>query len=155
LASKSFALDTALIRAHEIEIKLKAAEEKLNVAKEKMKSQGQLLDSAQQVLSKREFSSLAVISSAVANVMAPVKNHIPEFDAKLLRKDFTVDDAEQAPLVDSDYDTAQHFVSLYDFSALAEPMITIVLLLCNLSSVGYNKLLLTYENIHLVRTNTL
>jgi hypothetical protein len=78
------------------------------------------LDSTQQMLSKREFSSLAVMSSAVANAMALVKNHIPDFDAEILRKDFTVDDAEQAALVNSDYDTAQHFVSLYDFSVLAE-----------------------------------
>jgi Ser/Thr protein kinase RdoA (MazF antagonist) len=78
------------------------------------------LDSTQQMLSKREFSSSAMMSSAVANAMALVKNHIPDFDAEILHKDFTVDDAEQAALVNSDYDTAQHFVSLYDFSALAE-----------------------------------
>jgi hypothetical protein len=47
LTSKSPALDTAVIREHEMEIKLKAAEEKLKVVEEKMKSQGQLLDSAQ------------------------------------------------------------------------------------------------------------
>jgi hypothetical protein len=61
-----------------------------------------------------------VISSAVANAMALVKNHLPEFDAEILHRDFTVDDAEHTTLVDSAYDTAQHFVSLYDFSALAE-----------------------------------
>jgi hypothetical protein len=80
-----------------------------------MTSQGQLLDSAQQVLSKREFSS-----SVVTNAMALVKNHIPDFDVDILRKDFTVDDAEQTVLVDSNYDTAHHFVSLYDFSVLPE-----------------------------------
>jgi hypothetical protein len=73
------------------------------------------LDSAQQVLSKREFSS-----SVVTNAMALVKNHIPDFDVDILRKDFTVDDAEQTVLVDSTYDTAHHFVSLYDFSVLPE-----------------------------------
>jgi hypothetical protein len=67
------------------------------------------------MLSKREFSS-----SAVANAMALVKNHMPEFDTEILRKDFTVDDTERAALVDNAYDTAQHFVSLYDFSTLAE-----------------------------------
>jgi hypothetical protein len=61
-----------------------------------------------------------VISLAVANAMALVKNHIPDYDAEILRKDFTVDDAERAALVDCAYYTAQHFVSLYDFSALAE-----------------------------------
>jgi hypothetical protein len=90
------------------------------VAKEKMKTQGQLLDSAEQMLSKREFSSSAVISSTVANAMALVKNHMPEFDTKILCKDFTIDDMERVALVDNAYDTAQHFVSLYDFSALAE-----------------------------------
>jgi hypothetical protein len=52
--------------------------------------------------------------------VALVKNHIPEFDTEILHKDFTVDDMERATLVDSAYDTAQHFVSLYGFSALAE-----------------------------------
>jgi hypothetical protein len=61
-----------------------------------------------------------VTTSVVANAMALVKNQIPEFDAEILRKDFTVDDAERAVLVDSAYDTAHHFVSLYDFSALAK-----------------------------------
>jgi hypothetical protein len=70
LTSKSSALDTAVIREHEMEIKLKAAKEKLKAAKEQIKSQGQVLDTAQEALSKREFSS-----SAVANAMALVKNH--------------------------------------------------------------------------------
>jgi chromosome segregation ATPase len=46
LASKSSALDTVVIQEHEMEIKLKAAEEKLKAAEEKIKSQGQLLNSA-------------------------------------------------------------------------------------------------------------
>jgi hypothetical protein len=120
LASKSSALDTAVIREHQMEIKLKVAKEKLKVAEEKMKTQGQLLDSAQQALSKKEFSSSAVISLAVANAIALVKNHMPEFDTEVLCKDFTIDDTERASLVDSACDTAQYCVSLYDFSALAE-----------------------------------
>jgi hypothetical protein len=52
--------------------------------------------------------------------MALVKNHMLEFDTEILRKDFTIDDAGQEVLVDSAYDTAQYFVSLYEFSALAE-----------------------------------
>jgi hypothetical protein len=120
LASKSSTLDIAMIRDHEMEIKLKVAEEKLKVAEEKLKSQGQLLDSAQQALSKWQFSSSVVISSAMANVMALVKNHILDFNAEILRKDFTVDDEERATLVDSAYDMAHHFVSLYNFSALTE-----------------------------------
>jgi hypothetical protein len=43
-----------------------------------------LLESAQKALTKREFSSSAVISSAVAHVVALVKNHIPEFDTEIL-----------------------------------------------------------------------
>jgi hypothetical protein len=60
------------------------------------------------------------ISSVVVNVMSLVKNRISEFDVEILRKDFTVHDAKWAVLVDSTYDTAQQFVSLYDFSTLAE-----------------------------------
>jgi hypothetical protein len=61
-----------------------------------------------------------VISTTVANAMTLMKNQMAEFDAEILRKDFTDDDVERAALVDSTYDTSQHFVSLYDFSALAE-----------------------------------
>jgi hypothetical protein len=46
LTSKSSALDIVVIREHEMEIKMKAAEEKLKMTEEKMKSQGQLLHSA-------------------------------------------------------------------------------------------------------------
>jgi hypothetical protein len=54
----------------------------------------------------------------VANAMALVKNHMPKFDTEIFRKDFTVDDAGWVALVDSAYDIAQYFVSLYDFSVL-------------------------------------
>jgi hypothetical protein len=52
--------------------------------------------------------------------MALVKNNMPEFDAEILWKDFTINDAGQEALVDSSYDTAQYFVSLYNLSMLAE-----------------------------------
>jgi hypothetical protein len=65
------------------------ADDKLKAVEEKLKTQGQLLDLAQQTLSKRELSSLAV-----ANVVALMKNHLPDFDMDILRKDFTIDDAE-------------------------------------------------------------
>jgi hypothetical protein len=74
----------------------------------------------QKALSKQEFSSLAVISSAAAHATALVKNHMPEFDAEILQKDFTIDDAGREALVHIAYDTAQYFMSLYDFSTLAE-----------------------------------
>jgi hypothetical protein len=69
------------------------------------KAQEQLLESTQKVLSKQEFTSSIVTSSAVAHAMALVKNHMPEFDAQILRKDFTINDAGQEVLVDSAYDT--------------------------------------------------
>jgi hypothetical protein len=39
---------------------------------------------------------------------------------ELLRKDFTVDDVEREALVSSMFDTAQDFVSSYDFASLVE-----------------------------------
>jgi hypothetical protein len=80
LSSKSSALDHVVIKEREAHIKLKATEEK-------MKAQEQQLESAQKTLFKREFSS-----SAAANAMARVKNHMPEFYAYILQ-DFTIDDA--------------------------------------------------------------
>jgi hypothetical protein len=53
-----------------------------------------LLDSAQQARSKRELSSSAMISSVMANVVALMKNHLPDLDVEILYKDFTVNDAE-------------------------------------------------------------
>jgi hypothetical protein len=84
------------------------------------KAQEQLLESSQKALTKRDFSSLTVISSEVAHAVALVKNHMPELDAEILRRDFTINEAEREVLVDSVYDTAQYFVSLYNFFALIE-----------------------------------
>jgi hypothetical protein len=61
-----------------------------------MKAQEQQLESAQTMLFKLELSS-----SAVANAIALVKNHMPEFDAEILQKDLTIDDAGWATLVHS------------------------------------------------------
>jgi hypothetical protein len=61
-----------------------------------------------------------MISSAVAHVAALFKNHLPDLNMKLLRQDFTVDDAERKTLVSSAFDAAQDFVSSYDFATLAE-----------------------------------
>jgi hypothetical protein len=47
-----------------------------------------------------------MISLVVANAMVLVKNHMPEFDAEILQKDFTVDDTKRAALVNSTYDIA-------------------------------------------------
>jgi hypothetical protein len=113
LAAKSSALDITVIQEREVELKLQTYEEK-------RKAQEQLLESTQKALSKREFSSSAMISSAVAHAVAHVKNHMPEFDAEILRKDITIDDAGREALAYSTYDTTQYFVSLYDCSVLAE-----------------------------------
>jgi hypothetical protein len=54
------------------------------------------------------------------NPMVLMKNHLPDFDMEILCKDFTVDDVEWETLVNSTYDVAHDFMSLYDFSSLAE-----------------------------------
>jgi hypothetical protein len=56
----------------------------------------------------------------MANAMALVKNHVPNFDAEILRREFTINEGEHEPLVDSAYDVAHYFVSRYDFSILPE-----------------------------------
>jgi lipoate synthase len=70
---------------------------------------------AQHALSKRELSS-----SVVAKVVALMKNHLPDLDVEILHRDFIVDDAEREILVNSAYNAAHDFVSLYNFSSLAE-----------------------------------
>jgi chromosome segregation ATPase len=106
LSSKSSALDHAVIQEKQMKIRLMASKEKLmaceekltvtndklKATEEKMNTQGQLLDSAQQMLSKRELTSSTVISSAVTNAMALMKNHLSDLDMKILHKVFTVDD---------------------------------------------------------------
>jgi hypothetical protein len=61
-----------------------------------------------------------VIFSAVVIVVALMKNHLPDLDVEILHRDFTVNDAERKTLANSTYDAAHDFVSLYDFSSLAE-----------------------------------
>jgi hypothetical protein len=70
------------------------------------------LESVEKTLSKRDFSSSAVISLEVTHVVALLKSHTPALDIEKLQKDFPFDnDEEQDALVDSVYDTTQHFVS--------------------------------------------
>jgi hypothetical protein len=120
LTSKSAALDVTVIREQQAKIQMKTAEEKLKAAEEKLKIQEQSLDLARQALSKRELSSSTVISLAVANAAALFKNHLPDLDVEIFRKDFTIDDVERVALANSLYNAAHDFVSLYDFSSLAE-----------------------------------
>jgi lipoate synthase len=66
------------------------------------------------------LSSSTVISSTVANVVVLMKNHLPNLDVEILCKDFTIDDVEREILVNSAYDAAHDFVSLYNFFSFAE-----------------------------------
>jgi hypothetical protein len=120
LNSKSKSLDFQVIRANEAVLRLNNAESRLEAAEEDLKNQRQLLESAQKTSSKRENSFNMIISSAVAHAAALFKNHLPDLNVELLRQDFTVDDAECETLVSSAFDTAQDFVSSYDFTSLAE-----------------------------------
>jgi hypothetical protein len=78
------------------------------------------LESTQKTSSKRESSFNTMMSSAIAHAVALFKNHLPNLNVKLLRQDFTVDDAEHVTLVSNAFDAAQDFVSSYDFTSLAE-----------------------------------
>jgi hypothetical protein len=53
-----------------------------------------------------------VISSVDANTAALFKNHLPDLDMEILRKDFTIDDVEQEVLPNSAYDAAHDFFVL-------------------------------------------
>jgi hypothetical protein len=61
-----------------------------------------------------------MISSTVAHAAVLFNNHLPGLNVELLRQDFTVNDAEGETLVSSAFDTAQDFVSSYDFASLIE-----------------------------------
>jgi hypothetical protein len=113
LSSKSTALDESVIRECKAQIKLQTLEDE-------KKAKEQLMESTQMMLSKRDFTSSVVSSLAVAHAMALVKSHMPNFDAELFLRDFPINDEEWDALVDSVYDTAQYFVSQYDFDVLVE-----------------------------------
>jgi hypothetical protein len=71
------------------------------------------------MLSERYYSSSMVISSAVAHVVALLKSYVPDLDAELHRRDYPLeDDNERDAIIDSVYETAQNFVSQYDFSVV-------------------------------------
>jgi hypothetical protein len=92
----------------------------LKAAEEDLKNQRQLLESARKTSSKRENSFNMMIFSVVTHVAALFKNYLPILNIELLRQDFTVDDAKRETLVSSAFDTAQDFVSSYDFTSLVE-----------------------------------
>jgi CRISPR/Cas system-associated endonuclease/helicase Cas3 len=70
-----------------------------------------------EMLSERDYSSPTVISVAVAHAVVLLKSYVPDLDPELLRKDYPFEeDGERDTLIDSVYETAQYFVSQYDFS---------------------------------------
>jgi hypothetical protein len=75
---------------------------------------------ARQALSKREDSSILMISTVMDNVMALLKSHLPDLDVELLCKDFAVDEVNHEALTSGAYDATHEFASSYDFSSLAE-----------------------------------
>jgi hypothetical protein len=109
-----------VFRADKAMLRLKNAESRLKAAEEDLKNQRKLLESAQKTSSTRESSFNMMISSTVAHAAALFKNHLPGLNTKLLRQDFTVDDAKRETLVSSAFDAAQDFVSSYDSASLAE-----------------------------------
>jgi hypothetical protein len=102
------------------EAKLADAEKRLVVGEGEKKDQGLTLEMACQALSKREDSSVLMVSTAVANAMALLKSYLPDLEVELLRKDFVVDEAEHEALTSGAYDVTHEFTSSYDFSRLVE-----------------------------------
>jgi hypothetical protein len=83
------------------------------------KTQKHLLESTRKMLSECDYSSSVMIYSAVAHTVALLKSYMPDLDTELLRTDYPFDDDEKwDALIDSEYDTTQHFVSQYDFSVV-------------------------------------
>jgi hypothetical protein len=120
-------LDNVVIQEHKANVlqeqdeeKLVDAVKKLTVPESEKKDQGLLLESAQQMLSRHEDSSVLMISMAVANAMALLKSHLPDLDVDLLCKDFAVDEAECEVLTSGAYNAAHEFASSYDFSSRAK-----------------------------------
>jgi hypothetical protein len=110
-----------VIHADEAMLRLKNAEKRLKATEDDfLKNQWQLLKSAQKTSSTRESSFNMMISSAVAHAAALFKNHLTGLYLELLHQDFTVDDAKRETLVSSIFDTAQDFVSSYDYASLVE-----------------------------------
>jgi hypothetical protein len=111
LSSNSVALDELMVRECEAQIRLQTLGDEKKIKE-------QLLESTQKTY-ERDYSSSAVISSTVTHDVALLKSHAPDLDTELLHRDFPfADDEERDALIDSVYDTAQHFVSQYDFSVV-------------------------------------
>jgi hypothetical protein len=127
MASKSKELDDAVIweqvsntLREQAEVKLAEAKKRLVTAESEKQDQRLLLEMARQALSKREDSSILMISMAVANVVALLKSHLPDLNVELLRKDFAVDEVECGALTGGAYDAAHEFASYNDLASLAK-----------------------------------
>jgi hypothetical protein len=79
------------------------------------------LESTWKALFERDYSSSVLISFVVAHTVALLKSYTSDLDTELLRKDYPFDDDEEWDvLIDSVYDTTQHFISQYDFSVVID-----------------------------------
>jgi hypothetical protein len=119
-AALSLKLDNVETSLALTQTKLDRKSKALKIVEADLKAKGLLLESTQQALAKREGSTNMMISSAVAHTVVLIKNHLPDLNVEILRQDFTVDDSEREALVSSAFDTAQDFVSSYDFTSLVE-----------------------------------
>jgi Skp family chaperone for outer membrane proteins len=102
-------------------VREQATQDKLRVLGKEKKLQEQIQESTQKMLSKRDYSSSAVISSVVAHAVVLLKSYLPDLYLELLRKDYPFEEDEEKErdeLIDSVYETAQYFVSQYDFSVV-------------------------------------
>jgi hypothetical protein len=119
-AALSLKLDNVETSLALTQTKLDQKSKALKIVEADLKAKGLLLELTQQALAKREGSTNMMISSDVAHTAALFKNHLPDLNMEILRQDFTVDDSEREALVSSAFDTAQDFVSSYDFTSLVE-----------------------------------
>jgi hypothetical protein len=149
LASKLKELDDEVIREQEANTlreqaaaKLADLETKLATVEGEKKDQGLLLETARQVLSKHEDSSILMISTAVANAMALLKSHLPNLIVELLRKDFAVDEAGREVLTSSTYDAAHESTHLMTCLVVLSPKTMTVLGTCYCSPGCCNRYLL-------------
>jgi hypothetical protein len=63
-----------------------------------------VLESTRKMLSEPDYSSSAVISSAVVHAVALLKSYTPDLDLELLHKDYPFkEDEEWVALIDSVY----------------------------------------------------
>jgi septal ring factor EnvC (AmiA/AmiB activator) len=111
LASKATTLD-------ELAVREQATQDKLQALGDEKRLQEQVLESTQKMFD-RDYSSSIVISSVLAHAVALLKSYTPDLDPELFCKENPFeDDDEWHMLIDSDFETAQHFVLQYNFSVV-------------------------------------